>query len=156
MLDYQPPLTIRMSTGAANDRRWRPPHGCVGYGSGAPGRLLAELNACTPASLSPSNGVIGPPPLPKQMSSSAGSANHMPTWLRSTRTRLPLTSVEANASSTIRWNSACALPYLSVSTSPKYSAAPNGEPGTSNRNVVKEVFGFSQLASTLNTSRPVS
>ena len=53
-----------------------------GYGRGS-GSAFAELKACTPASLSPSNGVA---PLPgRQNSSSAGSANHMPIRLRSTR-----------------------------------------------------------------------
>ena len=72
------------------------------YGAGS-GSAFAELNACTPASLSPSNGVTG---LfgPRQKSSSLGSANHIPTRFRSTRTRLPLTSVDENASWTIRWN----------------------------------------------------
>src|SRR6266542_6977546 len=77
-----------------------------------------ELNTCTPALLSPSKGVG---PLPgRQNSSSAGSANHIPTRLRSTRTRLPLTNVDENASSTIRWNSACPLPWASVPRSPMY------------------------------------
>jgi hypothetical protein len=66
------------------------------YGAGS-GSALAELKVCTPASLSPSNGVTG---LfgPGQKSSSFGSANHMPTRFRSTRTRLPSTRVEENAS----------------------------------------------------------
>ena len=65
----------------------------------------------------------------------------MPTWLRSTRTRWPLTIVLENASSTIRWNSLSALPRASVVMSPMYSAAPNGAPAVSSRNTVKSRFG---------------
>ena len=70
------------------------------YGAGS-GSALAELKACTPASLSPSNGVGGVP-APRQKSSSSGSANHTPIRLRSTRTRAPSTTVEEKASCTMR------------------------------------------------------
>src|SRR4051812_2822483 len=92
------------------------------YGAGS-GWVLAELNACTPASLSPSNGVTGLLG-PRQKSSSAGPANHMPTWLGSTRTRWPLTIVVENASAAMRWSPLPALPRRRVGVSPTSPAAP--------------------------------
>ena len=66
------------------------------------GSAFAELNACTPAWLSPSNGVVPLTPVAAgQKSSSLGSANQTPTLFRSTRVRVPLTSVDENASWTI-------------------------------------------------------
>ncbi len=47
--------------------------GC--YGRGAPGKEFCEDSAAALASPSPSKGVMGPPPVPKQTSSPAGSAN---------------------------------------------------------------------------------
>src|SRR5215813_1855134 len=102
-----------------------------GYGAGS-GSALAELKACTPASPSPSKGVMGLLG-PRQKSSSTGSANHTPTRLRSTRTRLPFTSVEENASWTIKVKVLWALPLTSVVKSPMYSAAPKGAPASSSR-----------------------
>ena len=78
---------------------------------------MAELKACTPAVLSPSKGVTGLLG-PRQKSSSAGSANHAPIRLRSTRTRWPLTSVDEKASWTISLNVLWALPCLFVVKSP--------------------------------------
>ena len=49
----------------------------LGQGGGS-GVVFAELKACTPASLSPSNGVTGPSG-PRQKSSPVGSANQAPT-----------------------------------------------------------------------------
>lgn len=98
---------------------------------------MAELKACTPATPSPSNGVVEPPPLPKQKSSSAGSANHTPIRFSSLRTRPPFPIVEEKASFTIRLKALCPLPCELVVTSPMYSAAPNGDPAYSSRKTVK-------------------
>ena len=127
-----------------------------GPGATAPGSgvVFAELNACTPASSSPSNGVTGACPLPRQKSSPAGSANHAPTWLRSTRTRLPSTSVLENASETMSLNVLCARPLRSEVKSPMYSAAPKGAPACSSRKTVKVVLGGRPLASTVKLSKP--
>ncbi len=56
------------------------------YGRGAFGREFFEDNTVAPAWPSPSKGVIGPPPSPKQTSSSFGSANHTTTFFSSLRT----------------------------------------------------------------------
>src|SRR5262249_37657942 len=112
---------------------------------GGSGSALAELNACTPASLSPSNGVTGLTS-PRQTSSSSGSANQHATRRRSTRTRLPLTSVDEKASVTIRLNVFWPFPRASVLKSPMYSAAPNGDGACSSRNTVKSRLGGSWRA----------
>jgi hypothetical protein len=87
------------------------------YGSGS-GAAFADLNACTPAELSPSNGVVAPAPCPRQKSSPAGSANQTPMLLRSTRVRTPPTTVDENASPTISFRSPWAVPPGSLLTSP--------------------------------------
>jgi hypothetical protein len=65
--------TLASTSGAAG----RDGDAALRHGGGS-GVVWAELKACTPASLSPSNGVTG---LfgPRQKSSPAGSANHAPT-----------------------------------------------------------------------------
>jgi len=60
----------------------------------------------------------------------------MPTWLRSTRWRSPLTIWLENASSMMALNVLSALPFLLVVMSPRYSAAPNGAPAVSSRKTV--------------------
>src|ERR1700712_1771630 len=78
-----------------------------GAGSGA---ACSELNAWTPASLSPSNGVIGPLPAPRQKSSPVESANQKPTSFSSVRTRCPLSRLDEKASATISLNVFCVFP----------------------------------------------
>ena len=80
------------------------------YGAGS-GSAFAELKACTPASLSPSNGVIGLL-TPRQKSSASWSANQTPMRFRSTRCRLPLTSVDEKASWTISLRFVVGVPLV--------------------------------------------
>src|SRR5207248_746350 len=120
----QNPNTVPLMPGRATGKLEQ-----ASYGAGN-GSALAELKACTPALLSPSNGVTGLP-APRQKSSPSGSANQTPIRLRSTRVRTPSTSVDEKASWTMSLKVLRPFPRPLVLKSPIYSAAPNGAPAFS-------------------------
>jgi hypothetical protein len=124
------------------------------YGRGAFGRKFFEDNTVAPAWLSPSKGVTGPPPGPKQTSSSFGSANHTTTWFRSLRTRVFPSN--AKASSITASTRTDPLPAAFVVNSAIYSDAPKGNSASSVRKTVKLVLGGSRSAFKSRVSTPWS
>ncbi len=135
--------------------RWPHPRaGTTATAAGGQGSSTVPLlSIWTPAEASPSNPVTGLA-APRQLSSSFGSANHMPTALRSVRE--PVALLNANASSTIAVNTLVPLPAPSVKTSPRYSAAPKGAPDCCSRNTVKAVRGLSFSTRIRKVSLPLA
>ena len=123
----------------------------VPYGAGS-GSALAELKACTPASLSPSNGVRAVDAEAEVVG--LGSANQTPIAVQIDA--LPAAVDERRREGFLddQPQGRVAVAAAFVLKSPMYSAAPNGEPACSSRKTVYSRFGGRSRAAISNVSKP--